>query len=975
MALATAIPFAATAGTVNWTGGGDGVTFADPRNWSEAVQDGDSLVIENATSDTTLTLTNDLGSVESPFCLKSITATGAGAVHISGNPIEASGGVATNIYAGCALTTDFDIVYPNHASKTYVYCYVADGMAWTHNGSISAPGKTFLRLATSSGTFHIYGDMSFTNGAITVYGVGGSSDYGNNNSRWYFYGKCSTPKFNADGKWLARGATYHAYSGYDVGVLSMRCNKDYLSAPNVLKPTTIVESYTSESSGNLYIQDYDQTIDHLAIGSSIAQKSSSGHSIDGTNCTFTMKCSVDNTTNDFRFVSSVNAVWDPLGDYTCVFRERKHTTSGRIAVKRGTMAFLGETEFTYLSEVEIASGARFSPASATDFAPLPRLARLRLADSTAKISLPAGCTVSCNVFIGGVPQAAGTYTGTGGMADHVVPWIDGTGVITATAVADRYWSGATDTSWGSTANWTTGDLPPNGLATYITTPGTGPVVSGTDDCTFDLSGFANNTTTPSFTIDDGAVLSVTGGSLNITNICGKARIGGDSSVTSRVEVSGGVLTLHSADTRFNSLAIDKGGLLKLTGGETRIIYKHGQNSNREWGFRMLGGAFEMGDGAYASIAVTGGSPVLLFGTGDVRIGGNARLDFTGDNRAMHWTSAAEGESLSIDIAGNAFVTNTSVNTLYVRGTFDGTRTVVSVRENAVVKIPNSTYVGYARLSSTENVSTYGELNISGNAKVVSGTSGLYVANSGTSAKPSNGKVAMSGGELNLSGVNQNPGGDSVGGLAVGYNNYSGGFTNIDNFGVFELSGGTVKNTGSQGRFVVGEGNAKGDFVQTGGTFTQGSKASYIGWYGGIGRYAFSGNGTANFANSDVSLGVDSGKGTLEIGAGTGTFTAKTLSVAGAESALKFVLGADGSLATLAVNGAFTVDANAKLVIDATQLTDETSITLMTYGSRSGEFAAENIEIISARPQNCRVVQEGDKIRFVYKNSGLIIIFR
>jgi len=234
---------------------------------------------------------------------------------------------------------------------------------------------------------------------------------------------------------------------------------------------------------------------------------------------------------------------------------------------------------------------------------------------------------------------------------------------------------------------------------------------------------------------------------------------------------------------------------------------------------------------------------------------------------------------------------------------------------------------------------------------------------------------MSGGELNLSGVNQNPGGDSVGGLAVGYNNYSGGFTNIDNFGVFELSGGTVKNTGSQGRFVVGEGNAKGDFVQTGGTFTQGSKASYIGWYGGIGRYAFSGNGTANFANSDVSLGVDSGKGTLEIGAGTGTFTAKTLSVAGAESALKFVLGADGSLATLAVNGAFTVDANAKLVIDATQLTDETSITLMTYGSRSGEFAAENIEIISARPQNCRVVQEGDKIRFVYKNSGLIIIFR
>ena len=38
----------AAQGTVrNWTGGGDGVTFADLRNWDGTVQAGDALVIEN----------------------------------------------------------------------------------------------------------------------------------------------------------------------------------------------------------------------------------------------------------------------------------------------------------------------------------------------------------------------------------------------------------------------------------------------------------------------------------------------------------------------------------------------------------------------------------------------------------------------------------------------------------------------------------------------------------------------------------------------------------------------------------------------------------------------------------------------------------------------------------------------------------------------------------------------------------------
>jgi hypothetical protein len=234
---------------------------------------------------------------------------------------------------------------------------------------------------------------------------------------------------------------------------------------------------------------------------------------------------------------------------------------------------------------------------------------------------------------------------------------------------------------------------------------------------------------------------------------------------------------------------------------------------------------------------------------------------------------------------------------------------------------------------------------------------------------------MSGGELDLSFVNQSATAPNVNGLAIGYNPYSGGFTNIDNTGVFELSGGTVKNTSNRGSFVVGEGNAKGDFVQTGGTFTQGTKASYIGWYGGIGRYAFSGDGTANFASSDVSLGANGGKGTLEIGAGTGTFTSKNLNLAGSGATLKFKLGADGSLATLNVTGTFTVASGAKLVVDATEYIGKEPVTLMTFASNTGAFADADISVIEAGRSSWYVKSLADRLELRNQNYGLTIFVR
>ncbi len=955
------------AAVLQWTGGGDGVNWSDAANWGGATPAvGDGLVISNATAGTIITLVNDLGSASSPLSLDNITLGGEGAIRLSGNPISPStankGTFLLTDCGGIGAITDFDIVFPNHATTTRVYLESENLTWWTHNGSISAEGKTsvYLNVPRNNTAEHgqrFYGDIFVPNG--DVYAVGAV-----NNARFHFYGKLSAKDFSS----TTRGTVTLYNPSNDFTSVGLYIGYIEAAAPEVLGGAELVGTYAGDGGSNFTLDSYDQTVRKISASGTAAGFTAKGHNITGTGATLTIKAE-ESFSCDFRYRGSMNVVWAPVGDFTYTGTERTHDTSGKITVKRGTMAFGGQTKFSNLTKIEIASDATFSLATATDANPLPSLGELWIGSgTTSKIVLPSGCSVSgVKIFIGGIPLAGGeTYTGEGGTADHVVPWIDGTGVITAAAVSDRYWSGAVDSSWGNTLNWTTGDLPPNGIATCVVTPGIGPVVSGADNFTFNLSGFANNDTTPAFTLDHGAVLSVSGGSLSITNMCGMVRVGGgDSSVTSRVEVSGGVLSLHSS--RQKAFAIDKGGLLRLTGGETHVRYY--RNNGSEWAFRMLGGALEMTDSAYMSILLDGRTnPAFLFGTGEVRIGGNARLELTNGNSCRaYWTPADDGESLDVDIFGSAAVVSSGA--AWISGYYDRSRTSVSVRGNATLSLQVGGTVGYG-------VGRHGELSVSDSATVTVNGAGFYVANNGSSTGPSSGRVVVAGGKLDLSGVDAAASSPNINGLVVGYNPYTGGFTNIDNVGVFEFSGGTVLNTAPRDRFVVGYGNAKGDFVQTGGTFMQRSgKDVNIGWHGGIGRYAFRGDGTANFSSSGVYLGAEGGKGTLEIGTGAGTFTAQTLSVAGAESALKFSLGDGGSLATLSVTGEFTVDANAKLVVDAMQLTEGASVTLMSYGSRNGEFAAENIEIRAAKPNYCRVVQTATSIRLVYQRPGMAIIVR
>jgi len=672
----------------------------------------------------------------------------------------------------------------------------------------------------------------------------------------------------------------------------------------------------------------------------------------------------------------VNAVWAPLGDYKCTFRERKHTTSGRMAVKRGTMAFLGATEFSALSEIEIAAGAKFSLAEATMASPFAALKYIWLENGTTSvIAIPEGCSVSTAVMVGNAPLLPGTYTGAGGTADHVVNWIEGKGVVTV-APASRLFTGAESSRWSNPLNWSDGNLPTNDVETVIA--GLNVTVPPADTNFYDLTNFATKDyTTPAFSIMRGGSLTVAGGSLVITNICGKARVGGDSSamsdvsLTSRIDVTSGFLGLYLREATDYSyhlcFALGTGGVFSMTGGKTDFRYQHRSNLNAEWMFRMLDGLLDLSGDSEFSLWMSG-NPALVFGTGVVNVRDNAFLWLKGSGQPRsRVTPAAENELLTINISDNARYSS-PCTIEYIGGYYSGSKTVVNASGNATMRFSSELVVGYGGANNTTG--TVGELNIFDSA-VVSNVSnyGIFIGTSGTATKPSLGKIKMEGGVLRAI-ANNNA--STYGGLVVGQDSATE-FTNVYNRGTLEISGGVItNNANAYNRLLVGSGNAYGEVLQGDGSIVQGKGVTRVGWRGGIGLYRFTG-GTGDFSKCDFHVGLAGGKGTLEIGAGTGTLTSMNLFFDGADSVLKFKPGANGSLAKLNVTTMFTVVSDAKLVVDASEYVGIRPVELMTFAAKDGNFAEENVEIIAPKPSQFKVLQQTGRIRLIVRKGFMMSV--
>lgn len=955
-----------------WTGGGDGVNWSDGANWGGTAPSAGAtttLVISNTVSGTTLNLTNDLGSAETPISIGGIVLGGAGAIRISGNPVSPSTAHAgTFILTACGgegAITDFDILFPNHTSDRLVYFKTEDPTWWTHNGRIAADGKTriYLQVLGSSAEHgqNFYGDISVANAEGSVDVLGAAS-----NSRFHFYGKVSVMRFN--GRNITSGAqtrgitTFYNPSNEFTAICAAYVNDIKAGAAEVFGSGAELVGGGTSSGSNFDIGPYDQTVSKISVTGSGA--ATTGRYITGNGSTLTIKAT-ESSSCDYKYDGSMNVVWDPVGEYTYTGGARTHATSGKITVKRGTMAFQGATTFSNLSEIEIAAGAKFSLAEVSTASPLPKINSIWLEnDTTAVFALPEGCSVSASVFVGGAPLAAGTYTGEDGTAYPVVDWIEGRGIVTVVAPTERYFTGANgSTRWADAGNWSKGTLPQNDVETVVTYPGV-TVPSG-DNIIYDLASFpsAANSTTPTFTVRRGGGVTVSGGSLVITNITGKARIGGDdASVTSRLEVTSGFLGLYA--TLHDSFAIGKGGVLSMTGGRAEYYCAQGNNY---WKFRMVdGGILDLSDNAEFDILMSG-NPAPIFGTGVVNIRENALLKLrkVGDASWSRWTPAAANETLTVNLSGNAALDEASCDLGAIAGMWDGSKTVVNASGNSVLSGARLLFVGYGTAAGAS-----GELNISDNA-VVSNSMyyGIFVGKNGTAAKPAVGRIKMTGGLLRAY-TSINAG--ELGALNFGCDTATE-FAGFYNYGTLELSGGSVTNVGSTyNKLSVGAGNGYGEVLQSGGIFSQGTGDAKIGWRGGTGLYRFTG-GTADFSKCDFIVGADSGKGTLEIGAGSGTFTSKNLNLAGSDATLKFKVGADGELATLGVTGMFTVASGAKLVVDASEYTGKGPVTLMTFAGKDGDFADEDITLLVSK-SGYHLKRSSGKIE-LSREAGLTIVFK
>ena len=805
-----------------------------------------------------------------------------------------------------------------------------------------------------------------------------------------FYGKVELAALNHSLSYLYTRAKFHSadneianitYVGYPIWAM----------VDNAFSTNTVVnmsnDANASSGSGIIFIGGTSHVANRLDgnSNSSYADDHQFLGSRSAYNATYTSAASsaasltlkgTANAITRLRLTDALSVTWDPVENFTQDFRDRTHDTSGTLTVKGGTMRTSGTTVFENVPRVRVGGGAfDVSSTTATVFPNLDRLDIVSggrfIVTNSAVTAFTAG-RASAFIANGGKFVLANDVTldfafvqhnGAFLAADKYTAancgWIEGAGsviVLSATpSTQERYFTGATDSRWNDASNWSTGTLPTNDVATYITSA-SGATVPFGDDVIYNLASFpnANNDTTPTFAVEYGSKVTVSGGSLIITNITGKARVGGDDlSATSRIDVTSGFLGMYAS--RSDSFAIGKGGLLSMSGGTAWYQYD-GLNG---WRFRMSGGALDLSGDAEFNINVQGYSG-RVFGTGTVDVRGDASVRFTNDGYARI-TPDAPYQTLTLNFSGDSQLESCIANE-YFGGSYTGATTVVNASGNAKLWFGSAKF-GYGGMPGASC-----ELNISEHA-IVSNKNAFTIGTGGTAEAPSLGRVKITGGILRSDGANN-------GGFTVGYDSATI-MTGIYNRATLEISGGAVSNAVEYNRtFIVGQGNSYGEVLQRGGIIAQGYGASRIGYNGGMGLYRFTG-GTADFSKCNFYVGADSGKGTLEIGAGTGTFTAKSMNLADDGATLKFKLGADGSLATLGVTGALTIGSGAKLEVDASECTDGANVTLMTFGSRAGEFASGDIEVLSASERMiCNVQQLDREIRFVMKKpSGLMLIFK
>ncbi len=1026
--------------TCVWTGAAGDGKWSTAENWAEgtapASGNDDRLVFISDAAP--LVVSNDVADISVGYIVTSnLNADASIAVTIGGEAFTLAGvNGTTRLDCYCATTFDTPIVFDCNLKA--MFRATAD-FTFNHDLTLNGSGTTRLGGGGTDSNTAIKPNVYFRG---QIYGPNAQIDAVNevNNAHQYYYHHGPVVLRQYDAGMEYRNCLSHFYAaGNDIKTLrAVGYGRVSFNAANAFaadnKLVQVSTKYAKSIGGQMTL-NADQTFAGLTVD---ASNGSMRTGVYGTK-TLTLVTDEDLELPYWSINDSASLRWAPTANCSLTLSTATNATSGGIFVDRGTLKIGTSSLFADLTRLELGPNTGLEIASGAEdcFGTSPKVA-LRMRASTG-VTLNADIRVK-SVSVDGVVLAAGEYSAAKGTS-----WIiGGTGTLTVEEGNTTSWSTVGDGDWNVAANWTAG-APALTMSTYLTRYGdrtvsvnTTPAASvgaftmdnldGTTvldvnaPLTFkggavaigegaevrvneggewsqDFTGAATTASAENFTLRDGAKFVVDGGRVNLTNTVGRISIGGSDGSAGTVEIKRGAVSV--ARKSGDGILLHENGLFRMTGGQ--FAYNAGGN------FSQFGGTFDISGDACVESSATGFYTV--FRTGTLRISGNAEFANTG-GEATRWyfTPNNAGETCRIELSESGFLNVYNDSIRLNNGTADG-KTLVSMRGQSRFLAANGFYVG-------SGGGAEGELDVYDQAYVEQGRVGygMDFGTGGSAAKPAKGILRMHGGGVyakrssathdKMQGVifGRGLGDYSVGPVARGVFEMTGGALTNDLNGVMAFGAGMAEGTGTQnGGFVYQKSSlpvlfgfrggmgtyalSGGKFLANGNVFVGGAQTNVIDLFlgdladrPGTGRLAISGGIFETAKSLYVSAG---GYGTLEVTGTNGVvkvggslYLTNSMDVVAGQLApakLKFTASPDGCRAIEVVQK-LQIAADAELTVDVTAYTRKVSFPLVTCAAVEGAFNPEKVVIVSDKPGKFAVRQDTTGLRLLVQN-GTTLLFR